>query len=106
MAAWFRLTPTGAVLHLRVTPNAGADRIEGAERRDDGSEVLRLRVAAVPDRGRANAAVLALLAKTLGLPKSALTLTAGDTARLKTVSIAAEPQYLALRLTALVSSSS
>lgn len=76
-----------AVLRLRVTPNAGRDVIEGYETLADGTTVLRLRVAAVPDKGKANAAVIALLAKSLGLPKSALTLVAGETARLKTVRV-------------------
>lgn len=89
-------------LRLRVTPNAGADRIEGAETRADGETVLKLRVAAVPDKGKANAAALALLAKALGVPKSALTLTAGDTARMKTVAIAGDPDELAVRLNALL----
>ena len=75
------------LIKLRVTPNAGRDRIEGFETLADGSEVLRIRVAAVPDKGKANAAVIALLAKSLGLPKSALTLVAGETARLKTVRV-------------------
>lgn len=75
------------LIKLRVTPNAGRDRIEGFETLADGTEVLRIRVAAVPDKGKANAAVMALLAKSLGLPKSALTLVAGETARLKTVEV-------------------
>lgn len=75
------------LIKLRVTPNAGRDRIEGFETLADGTEVLRIRVAAVPDKGKANAAVIALLAKSLGLPKSALTLVAGETARLKTVEV-------------------
>lgn len=85
-------------LRIRVTPNAGADRIEGAEARDDGETVLKLRVAAVPDRGKANAAAIALLAKALGLPKSALTVVAGDTSRTKTVAIAGKPDELAASL--------
>jgi uncharacterized protein YggU (UPF0235/DUF167 family) len=89
-------------LHLRVTPNAGADRIDGLETRADGSDVLRLRVAAVPDKGRANTAVLVLLAKALGIPKSALAVTSGETARLKTVTIAGEGAILAGRLQALI----
>ncbi len=88
-------------LHLRVTPNAGADRIDGTELRDDGSAVLRVRVTAVPDKGKANAAVIVLLAKALGVPKSAVTLVAGDTARLKTVEIAGDPVALAARIEAL-----
>ena len=86
------------MLHLRVTPNAGADRLEGVETRDDGTCVLRLRVAAVPDKGRANAAVIALLARALGVPKSAIAVTAGETARLKTVAIAGDGAALAARL--------
>ena len=39
----YRVEPDGATLHVRVTPNAGADRIDGAETRDNGSVVLRIR---------------------------------------------------------------
>ncbi len=79
------------LLRLRVTPNAGRDVIEGFETLADGTTVLRIRVSAVPDKGKANAAVIALLAKALRLPKSAITLVSGDTARLKTVRIDGDP---------------
>lgn len=85
-------------LSLRVTPNAGSDRIEGRELRADGDAVLRLRVAAVPDKGKANAAAVALLAKALGVPKSAIRLVAGETARSKVVEIAGDGPSLAARL--------
>jgi len=88
-------------LHLRVTPNAGADRIDGTELRDDGSAVLRVRVRAVPDKGKANVAVIGLLANALGVPKSAVTLVSGDTARLKTIAIVGDPAALAARIEAL-----
>ena len=90
--------PPDLVLRLRVTPNAGIDRIEGFETRDDGSVVLRVRVKAVPDRGRANAAVAALVAAALGVPKSAVTLAAGETARLKTLHVSGDAAALAARL--------
>ena len=92
------------MLHLRVTPNAGIDRIEGVELRADGNAVLRLRVKAVPDRGKANVAVVALLSKALGMPKSAIRLVSGETARLKTVAIAGEPERLAAAAEILISS--
>lgn len=79
----------GVILHLRVTPNAGRDNIDGPETRDDGTACLRIRVSAVPDKGKANAAVIALLAKTLKLPKSAFTLTTGETSRFKTIAVTA-----------------
>lgn len=90
-------------MRLRVTPNAGADRIDGIEIRDDGNAVLRIRVRAVPDRGKANAAVIALLAKTLGIPRSSITLVSGETARLKTVRIGGDGARLAAQMAALAS---
>ncbi len=101
MARPYRAGPDGLTLHVRATPNAGADRIEGTEHRDDGTAVLRLRVAAVPDRGKANDAAIALLARALGIPKSAITLTAGDTARLKTLRLTGDPIALAAAIDAL-----
>ena len=56
-------------------------------RDDAGRPVLKLRVAAAAADGQANAAVIALLAKALGRPKSALTLVAGQTARLKRIEV-------------------
>ncbi len=94
----YRREPDGLLLFLRVTPNAGADRIEGVEQRDDGTAVLRIRVRAIPDKGKANAAVIALVAKALGVPKSAVALVAGDTARLKTLRLGGEPDALIARL--------
>ncbi len=97
----YRLTATGLVVRLRVTPNAGVDRIDGAELRDDGSAVLRIRVKAVPDQGKANAAVMALLARALGVPRRAVALVSGETARLKTVSVAGDAAGLAAAIDSL-----
>jgi uncharacterized protein YggU (UPF0235/DUF167 family) len=97
----YRAVPGGLRLNVRVTPNAGADRIDGFEIRADGNSVLRLRVAAVPDRGKANAAVIALLARALAIPRSAVTLTAGETSRLKTLHLDGDPVRLAAALDAL-----
>lgn len=96
-----RLTEAGLILHLRVTPNAGRDAIEGVETRDNGTSVLRVRVRAVPDKGKANAAVVALLAKALGVPKSALGVVSGETSRLKTLMVAPSTPELVARLVAL-----
>jgi uncharacterized protein YggU (UPF0235/DUF167 family) len=49
--------------------------------------VLRVRVSAVPDKGKANASVVALLARALGVPKSAIRVASGETARMKTVTV-------------------
>jgi len=97
----WRPAPGGLVLDLRVTPNAAFDRIDGVEQRADGRLVLRLRVRAVPDRGRANAAVIVVLAGALDLPKSAIRLVSGDTSRDKTVALAGDARALEERLAAL-----
>ena len=57
--------------------------------------MLRVRVSAVPDKGKANAAVVALLARALGVPKSAVSVVSGETSRLKTLAIAGDSAALA-----------
>lgn len=74
-------------LAVRVTPRGGRDAIEGWTTDAAGRRLLKLRVAAAAADGQANAAVLGLLAKALGLPKSALTLVSGQTARVKLIEI-------------------
>ena len=97
----YRLSPTGLSLFVRVTPNAGRDGIDGVEIRDDGTAVLRVRVKAVPDKGKATAAVIVVLAKALGVPKSAISVTSGDTARLKTLAVTGDSAALVQAITAL-----
>jgi uncharacterized protein len=88
--AW-RLVPGGAELRVRATPHAARDAIEGAGEDAAGQCFLKVRVRAVPEKGKANAAIEALLAKALGLPKSAVSVEKGDTQRIKTVRISADP---------------
>ncbi|QQR37720.1 DUF167 domain-containing protein [Devosia oryziradicis] len=97
----YRLSPGGLSLFVRVTPNGGRDAIEGVETRDDGTAVLRVRVSAVPDKGKANAAVVASLARALGVPKSAVSVVSGETARMKTLDVAGDGAALIEKLTAL-----
>ena len=65
------------------------------EIRDNDAAVLRVRVSAVPDKGKANAAVVALIAKALGVPKSAVSVTSGETGRLKTLAVAGDGAAMA-----------
>jgi len=97
----YRIDESGLTAFLRVTPNAGRDAIEGPEIRADGSCVLRVRVKAVPDKGKANAAVIALLAQALDVPKSAMAVVAGETARLKSVHVSGDGAALGKALDAL-----
>lgn len=72
---------------MRLTPNAAKDALEGAGADAAGRVYLKARVRAVPEDGKANAALCALLAKTLGVAKSAVTVERGATARLKAVKV-------------------
>lgn len=74
-------------LPVRLTPSASADRIDGWDVDADGRPVLKVRVRARPVEGEANAALVKLLAKTLGVPKSAVTLDRGGQSRTKMLSI-------------------
>lgn len=74
-------------LPIRLTPGASSDRIDGWDVDADGRPVLKVRVRARPIEGEANAALLKLMAKTLGVPKSAVTLERGGQSRTKRLSI-------------------
>ena len=71
-------------LRLRVTP--GASRAPGIVGRH--GEAWKIRVAAAPERGKANEAVLALLADVLAVPRSSVSLVAGGGSRDKIVELA------------------
>ncbi|WP_298333491.1 DUF167 domain-containing protein [Asticcacaulis sp.] len=74
-------------LVVRLTPKAAADRVDGWEADEQGRPFLKVRVTAPPIEGRANEALIAFLAKRLKLPKSRLSLLAGDTSRLKQIEV-------------------
>jgi len=69
-------------IRLRVSP--GASRTELAGRYGDGWKV---RVAAAPERGRANAAVVGLLASRLRIPREAVSVVSGTTSRDKVIEL-------------------
>lgn len=69
-------------LRLRVSPGAGRAGIVGRH-----GDAWKVRVTAPPEDGRANEAVLRLLAETLSVPRAALTLVSGHGARDKIVAL-------------------
>ncbi|MCF8496787.1 MAG: DUF167 domain-containing protein [Alphaproteobacteria bacterium] len=79
---------SGKALSIRVTPKAAANRVK-AQAQPDGTEILRVYVTTAPEDGKANKAVLELLAKHLGVSKSSLTITRGAAGRDKIVRIKA-----------------
>ena len=69
-------------IKIRVQPKSSRNQVDGFQ---DGA--LRVRVTAAPTEGQANAAVIALLAKTLGVSKSRLEIIRGYSSRDKVVSV-------------------
>lgn len=92
------------LLAIRVTPKASASQITGLHAAADGSVSLAVKVTAVADKGRANKAVIDLLAKELGVPRSAFVIVRGETDRNKLLRLTGDAQALAARLAALVRS--
>ena len=99
--AFHRRCAGGVELVVRLTPKSARDAVEGAETAADGRRHLKARVRAVPEKGKANQALVRLLAAALGVPASAVEITSGDTARLKTVRISGDADALEARLAAL-----
>ena len=97
----WRASAGGLTLVVRLTPKGGRDAIDGLETMSDGRPVLKARVRAAPEDGKANAALVELIAKSLKLPRSAVTVAAGHTSRMKTVEISGDPAPLSERLAAL-----
>ncbi len=96
----FEAVPEGLRVALKVTPKASRAEIAGVEADAAGRARLKVRVTEAPEGGKANAAVVKLLAKAWKLPKGALRVTAGAKDRRKTLLVAGEPDALAAQLRA------
>lgn len=91
-----------SLLPVRLTPGAASDRIDGWDVDAEGRPVLKVRVRARPVEGEANTALVKLIAKTLGVPKSAVRLQRGGQSRTKMLEIdALSDDELKTRLTGL-----
>ncbi len=94
----FRKVPDGIQVFVRLTPKSSANRIAGVEGCADGSANLKVTVTAAPEAGKANAALIKLLAKTWKLPKTSLSVVSGATSRRKVVLVSGHPDALIARL--------
>ncbi len=98
---WYRATGGATVVSVRLTPRADRDAIEGVATLADGSAVLKARVRAVPEDGAANDALVRLMARSLGVPKSAVAVVGGASQRLKQVRVERSTGELGARLAGL-----
>ena len=94
----FRISPDGVRVRLKVTPKAKRNQFGGLLDEPDGGKALKVQVTAAPESGKANEAVIALLAKEWGVAKSAISVVSGATDRRKLVEIRGPSQDLLVRL--------
>ena len=96
MAAWTRLAD-GLAIAVRVTPRSSKEAIAAAP------DHFLVRLRAPPVEGAANDALVRFLAKEFALPRRDVTLLAGETARLKRIHLAGDPERLEKRALSLYS---
>jgi uncharacterized protein (TIGR00251 family) len=96
----FQPVAAGIRLRLKVAPKAKRNGIGGWLDEPDGSKALKVAVTVAPEDGKANAAVIALLAKEWGVAKSAISVVAGATDRRKIVEIRGQSAELMQKLQA------
>jgi uncharacterized protein (TIGR00251 family) len=93
LALSLRRSRDGVILAVRLTPKSSRDEVVGVEDQA-GACVLKARVRAVPEAGRANDALETLIAKWLGVPPSTVTVAHGGKSRLKQVAIGGDAEAL------------
>lgn len=99
LALSLRRSRDGVTIPVRLTPKSNRDEVAGVE--DHAGEcVLKARVRALPEAGRANAALETLIARWLGLPPSTVTVAHGGKSRLKQVVVAGDGDALIRLITA------
>jgi uncharacterized protein (TIGR00251 family) len=81
--SWIAAAPDGCSLAVKATPRASRSEIVGID-----SQGLRVRLQAPPVDGKANTALVELLADALDLPRRAVAVVGGETSRLKRVRVA------------------
>ncbi|EJN05672.1 DUF167 family protein [Phyllobacterium sp. YR531] len=102
VGSYFRTDDHGLTLFVRLTPKSAKDAIEGVEAVDDSHQRVKARVRAVPEDGKAIAALVKLLGRWLDVPPRSITIVAGATSRLKQIKVQGDPDTLIARLSGLL----
>ena len=104
-ASPFRAVAEGVRIAVRLQPGARREALGGSRELADGSVVLQARVTAPPGGGKANARLLALMARSWKLPKRDFEVASGAKDRRKSVLLRGDPQALLARLEAWLAAS-
>jgi uncharacterized protein len=96
------MAKSGLRVAIRVSPRSQADRVVGIIPTAAGGRAFKVTVSAIPQNGRANEALLQLLARDWDVPRRDLTIVQGASSRNKVVAIAGDPRRLIKKVTAAV----
>jgi uncharacterized protein YggU (UPF0235/DUF167 family) len=88
---------------IRLSPRSRTDRVVGIVPTTGSGRALKAAVSAAPEGGRANEALLQLLARSWDVPRNDLSIIQGSASRNKIVAIAGDPRRLIKKITAAVS---
>ena len=88
----------GLILMVRLSPRAKVDRLAGIAPAAAGRRVLKASVTAPAEGGRANEALLQLIARAWRIPRRDLSIATGSTSRSKAVRLAGDPQQLIAKI--------
>ena len=98
---WLTRHAGGARVALKVTPRADSSRVQGIEVNGAGQAHLAVRISAPPEAGKANAALIKLLARRWRMPQRELELASGAGARYKVLHVHGSPDAVIARLRAI-----
>ncbi len=102
MSREIQTSDSGVRFQVRVAPHSPRDQIETWTVDVNGRAVLKLRVRALAEGGKANVAVIALLSQALNVPKKHVTIASGKSARIKLIEIAGDANRLTTQIQDLI----
>jgi uncharacterized protein len=97
-------TRDGVRVAIRLSPRARSEGLLGVSPAAEGGRVVKASVTVPAQDGRANEALLQLLAKAWRLPRRDLSIVAGAASRRKTVRVAGDPRQLTVKLSGEIAS--
>lgn len=80
------------IINVYVTPKSGRDCFTGMDVDKDGNAILKVKVTAAPDGGKANISVCKIIAKEIKVPKTFVTVKRGHKSRYKQIEIKCSEQ--------------
>ncbi len=94
----YRAVPGGVRVRVRLSPKAAANRLGGIFDNGNGERALKAAVTAAPEGGKANRALIKMLAREWRLPKTGMSIAAGAARRNKTLFIEGDAEMILARL--------